>query len=230
MSAKKKLHEALREIVLTYGHEIYRNSKLINYLNDYCQFEPMALYYVTKTILADDYASKLLDQQDDPNWTLFVQQSIGKIQKQYGYQGIYVNYCFQSLAYGIGLYPMINQRLLDEVEGKTPPQQSKPSSSTTPNPPKQHTPASNGRQKPTFQQQGPPVTPIPTPQQPQPWPTPRPSGQSNTGGSMSQPSSNQFPPLKQVQTNNGCSGGCMDDISSIFSIIIFILWILIQCS
>lgn len=225
MSAKKKLHEALREIVMTYGHEIYDNPKLINYLNDYCQFEPMALYYVMRTILTDGYASKLLEQQSDPNWTLYVQQSIGKIQKQYGYQGIYVNYCFQSLAYGIGLYPVINQRLLDEVEGKQMPQPVQPSERTNARTPQQNSP----RNKPTFQQQDPPVTPIPTPQQPQSAPTPRRSGPV-TNNPINQRPSNQFPPIQPVPNKNGCSGGCMDDISSIFSIIIFILWILIQCS
>ena len=231
MSAKKKLHEALREIVLNYGHDIYHNSKLINYLNDYCQFEPMALYYVMRTILSDGYASILLDKQNDPNWSLFVQQSIGKLQKQYGFQGIYVNYCFQSLAYGIGLYPVINQRLLDEVEGKEPPQSSHPSTDSSSNSPQQQPRVNSKRQKPTFQPQSAPVPPVPPPPSP-PRQTSFPNN-PNSSSPTNPPVSYQNPPYQPNpinKNNGGCSGGCMDDISSIFSIIIFILWILIQCS
>ncbi len=230
MSRKKTLHDGLRELVSQYGQEIYRNSKLLNYLNDYCQFEPMALYHVMRSILSDGYSSRMVDHISDPNWAFFVQQSIGKIQKQYGYQAIYVNYCFQSLAYGIGLYPAINQRLLDELEGKTvsqpPVLQPKPSSTSGPT---STTKVNRGGIKPVppFQPRSSgSVRPTPT-RQPNPH-----NGSNPPFGNpyTQQPKVQPFPQNQPNTFNGGCMKGCFDNISNMFYVIILILWILIECS
>jgi len=236
MSEKNRLHDSLRKLVLTYGQDIYKNSKLINYLNDYCHFDPPALYHIMKTVLSDGYASKLLDESKNKDWSIFVQQSIGKLQKQYGFQGIFLNYCFQSLAFGIGLFPAINQRLLDEVEGRLPvfvpqpmPKQSQPNSGQQNANQQVNQRQPDSKQQPTIQKQKSPQPPYTRKRTYPPGWVPR---STNTNTNIPFPQ-NQIPPTNNPSTSNsfyGCGSGCFDDISSIFSIIIFILWILVQCS
>lgn len=112
------LHDAMKRLVGEYGKELYRDRKMINYISDFYRFEPMALFTVMKTIVVGGYAEGLLDASNGGDWKLYVQKSMSKVQNQYGYDGKYVNYCFQCLAYGLGIFPYINQVLLDMVNGK----------------------------------------------------------------------------------------------------------------
>ncbi len=236
MSEKSNLHESLRMLVNTYGHEIYKNDKLINYLNDYCQFYPPALYHIMKTLISDGYASKILEAANNANWTLLIQQYIGKVQKSYGYQSIYVNYCFQSLAFGIGLYPTINQRLLDEVEGKNPriPENPQTSHTSSPNTTQANTTRNQQQIRNTNQQiqrqgssqQAPTRRPTPSPTWIPSPPSSKQPGNINIQVGQQAPTSSQSP----TPINKGCNSGCFDDMSSIFSFIIFVLWLLIQCT
>ena len=103
MAQESHLHDALKTIVATFGDQLYNDPKLINYISDYYRFDPMALYHVMKTLVHDGYPGRMLHEGKHGDWKLFVQQSMAKVQKQYGFAPSYVNYCFQSLAYGIGL-------------------------------------------------------------------------------------------------------------------------------
>ena len=123
------LHDALKMLVGEYGKELYRDKKMINYISDYYHFDPMALFTVMKSIVKGGYAEGLLDASTSDSWMMYVQKSMSKLQNQYGFDGKYVNYCFQSLAYGLGIFPQINQVLLDMVNGKQVAPPSPPSSS-----------------------------------------------------------------------------------------------------
>lgn len=115
------LHDAMKKLVGEYGKELYRDRKIINYISDFYRFEPMALFTVMKTIVVGGYAEGLLDASNGGDWKLYVQKSMSRVQNQYGYDGKYVNYCFQCLAYGLGIFPYINQVLLDMINGKQVP-------------------------------------------------------------------------------------------------------------
>ena len=102
MAKEKYLHDAIKTIVNSYGKKLYYDKRMINYISDYYSFDPLALYNVMKTLIADGYAGQLIDASQNGDWKIYVTQSIAKVQKNYGFAPIYVNYCFQSLAYGIG--------------------------------------------------------------------------------------------------------------------------------
>ena len=236
MAKEKYLHNALKKLVATYGESLYYDKRMINYISDYYSFDPLALYNVMKTLIADGYASKLLDSGKNGDWRLFVTQSIAKVQKNYGFAPVYVNYCFQSLSYGIGLYPVINQRLLDEVEGKSPSVLS-PSSSSQPSlsPPSSRQTTSgpsNSNQPSTSHKKKQSRTNTSS--------TSSSNQINNSGNSTSFPPFPGFPnrnsqtsPQKQNNTIKGfgCSGcsGCFDSMTSTYVIIIIILWIMMQC-
>lgn len=229
MAKEKYLHNAIKKLVATYGESLYYDKRMINYISDYYSFDPLALYNVMKTLIADGYAGKLLDSGKNGDWRLFATQSIAKVQKNYGFAPVYVNYCFQSLAYGVGLYPVINQRLLDEVEGKSPAQTSSP---TPPSP----SPSTN---------QSPSGKPNNTkPSSSRKKNTTRPSSRSTSsptqppkGGNSSFPPIPGFPnrntqtsPQQQNNMIKGCGcSGCFDNITNTYVIIIIILWIMMQC-
>lgn len=228
MSKEKYLHDAIKTIVNSYGKNLYYDKRMINYISDYYSFDPLALYNVMKTLIVDGYPGRLIDASQNGDWKMYVTQSIAKVQKNYGFAPVYVNYCFQCLAYGIGLYPTINKRLLDEVEGRVAP-------TPPPSPAPQQTPRVNQGSS-----------------SPQPKPSPRQS--KRTRGANSQPSptpprnrGNSFPPFNpspnypssQSQTNSqkqqvplskgcGCSG-CFDNLTNTYVIIIIILWVIAQC-
>ena len=226
MSKEKYLHDAVKKIVATYGKSLYYNKRMINYISDYYNFDPLALYNVMKTLISDGYAGKLIDANNSGDWKLFVTQSIAKVQKNYGFAPIYVNYCFQCLAYGIGLYPIINKRLLAEIEGRSPiPPSNSPTPSPGHNPPsipqsKKSTPkrksssSSTTQRTPSFPQSNRSGTQAPFPQ------SQRTSNNTNHNKSQKQPN---------IFTNGcGCSG-CFDGMTNTYVIIIIILWIITQC-
>ena len=236
MAKEKYLHDALKKLVATYGESLYNNKRMINYISDYYSFDPLALYNVMKTLIADGYAGKLLETGKKGDWKLFVTQSIAKVQKNYGFAPVYVNYCFQSLAFGVGLYPYINKRLLDEVEGKSPSvsSSSSPSQSSFPTQSSNQTapgPSSSSRSSITRQNKTSRTNTRSS----------SPSNQSNNSGN-----STSFPPFPGFPNRNsqtspqkqnnmtkgvGCSGcsGCFDSMTSTYVIIIIILWIMMQC-
>ncbi len=237
MAKEKYLHDALKTIVNSYGKTLYYDKRLINYISDYYSFEPMALYNVMKTLITDGYAGKLIDSSQSGDWKLYVTQSIAKVQKNYGFAPIYVNYCFQSLAYGVGLYPIINQRLLDEIEGRpspvppttTPSNGSRPKAGgTTPTPPQK--PTSSTRRKPAGANSQPPSPSYPRSS------GSRPSRGNNAPTSQPSPSYPPYQPQsssqkQQTPLSKGCGcSGCLDGLTNTYVIIIVILWVIAQCS
>lgn len=209
---------------------------MINYISDYYSFDPMALYNVMKTLITDGYAGGIIDANKKGDWKLYVTQSIAKVQKNYGFAPIYVNYCFQCLAYGAGLYPSINQRLLDELEGRTPtvviPTQDSHTlpSATQPQPSGQRkAPSQQDKQKPTQRK-----TTSGTKRQPQPnssnnWNQSFPPFQP-TQKSTNNPTQNNSQ-KQQISLSNGCGcSGCLDGLTNTYVIIIIILWLIYQCN
>lgn len=234
MAKEKYLHDAIKTIVNSYGKNLYYDKRMINYISDYYSFDPLALYNVMKTLIADGYAGRLIDASQNSDWKIYVTQSIAKVQKNYGFAPVYVNYCFQCLAYGIGLYPTINKRLLDEVEGRTPPPQpSVPASQTSTRNQGQSVKQSTTQQKPTTTprkrstgaNRQPPQNPIPPRNQGNSFPPFRPSPSSPT------PQPQGSSQKQQVSLSNGCGcSGCFDSLTNTYVIIIIILWVIAQCS
>ena len=220
MAQESHLHDALKTIVATFGDQLYNDPKLINYISDYYHFDPMALYHVMKTLVHDGYPGRMLHEGKHGDWKLFVQQSMAKVQKQYGFAPSYVNYCFQSLAYGIGLYPQVKQRLLDEIEGRVAPIPipipSAPSGGNSSAAPSSSSKKNTTSQKPATKRK-PQTQTQPKPQwQPKPWQNPQNTANPSQQGT---PSSNL----------NGCSG-CFDSMTNIYTVVILIIWLLMQCS
>lgn len=235
MAKEKYLHDAIKTIVNSYGKKLYYDKRMINYISDYYSFDPLALYNVMKTLIADGYAGQLIDASQNGDWKIYVTQSIAKVQKNYGFAPIYVNYCFQSLAYGIGLYPTINKRLLDEVEGRSPSIPSSPSAPASPTsrrnqgqsvnqPTKPQKPTPSQRNRNSGANRQPPLNPSPPRNQGSTYPPFRPS----PGNPSPQPQGSSS--KQQVSLSKGCGcSGCFDSLTNTYVIIIIILWVIAQC-
>ncbi len=228
MAKEKHLHDAIKKIVNSYGKNLYYDKRMINYISDYYSFEPMALYNVMKTLITDGYSGKLIDASQNGDWRMYVTQSIAKVQKNYGFAPVYVNYCFQCLAYGVGLYPTINQRLLDEVEGRTP--------SIIPSQPPSRGQGTTNSQSPSTTQkkssQSQRKKPVGANSQPSYPNYPQSTNTRQSQGTTYPPYQQQNSSQKQqVPISKGCGfSGCFDSLTNTYVIIIVILWVISQCS
>ena len=98
--------------------DIYSDEKLISFLSDFSEFNPPSLRFVLKSIVAGGYAAQLaeLKGQND-NWRVFVNECVGKIVRREGFEERFVSFCFQCLAYGIGLTDNVDFTLLKDEPG-----------------------------------------------------------------------------------------------------------------
>ena len=118
---KPPLHIALRQIVQGHTADIYSDENLISFLFDFSEFNPPSLRFVMKSIVAGGYAAQLAEfKGQNDNWSVFVNESVGKIVRREGFEERFVRFCFQCLAYGIGLTENVDFTLLkDESEDIT---------------------------------------------------------------------------------------------------------------
>lgn len=105
------------------GHtaDIYSDEKLISFLSDFSEFNPPPLRFVMKSIVAGGYATQLAEMKgQNDNWRVFVNECVGKVVRREGFEERFVCFCFQCLAYGIGLTENVDFTLLkDESEDIT---------------------------------------------------------------------------------------------------------------
>ena len=108
----------MRQIVQYHTADIYSDEKLISFLSDFSEFNPPPLRFVLKSIVAGGYAAQLAKMKgQNDNWSVFVNESVGKIVRREGFEERFVRFCFQCLAYGIGLTENVDFTLLkDESE------------------------------------------------------------------------------------------------------------------
>ena len=259
MEKEKYLHDAVKRIVDTYGKELYDDHRMINYISDYYNYDPPALQNVMRTIIDEGYAGKMLSASRMGDWRFFVTQSSSKIAKNFGFVPVYVKYCFECLAYGLGLVRSVERQLVESVEKSvdeiseniiTAPQTQQPEPQTNKTQLQQ-----NKRQQPSqnnqsikpgnFNPQTIPPRRSPQPQtqykpqsHPQQVPLPPQWGssprQQRPPQSYRQTSSKTVPPYSTTRSNksnsNKSKNGCADRATWLYTIVIMVLYFLARCS
>lgn len=101
---KKKLHEAIRDIITQQGKYIIKDVRLVNILSDTVSFDDLpAAKAILRDILRSGYGAKLFELGDSGNgWKLKTKSYTTELVNAHGYRTDIVEYLFNCLAYGMG--------------------------------------------------------------------------------------------------------------------------------
>lgn len=103
-----ELHLALRKVIDTEGVDIINDFRLVNILNDFKAFDAIpASKFILRSIISEGYSNRLLQLG---KWDANAQKLCQHFETHTGFNADYVEYLFQSIAYGLGLLSSIKAK------------------------------------------------------------------------------------------------------------------------